>query len=91
MDVQCRLTRPRSDLARAGRSPDDEGDFQTLTMPGGLYATTSFVAFILTPLCSAAATLLANIPFFIKGYKFEGYADDGAAETKAVDVDASRA
>jgi Na+/proline symporter len=70
---------------------DDEGDFQTLTMPGGLYATTSFVAFILTPLCSAAATLLANIPFFIKGYKFEGYADDGAAETKAVDVDASRA
>ena len=38
------------------------------------------------PLPSAAATLLVNIPFFLKGYKFDGYAVDAAPST-AVEVE----
>ena len=64
-------------------------------MAGGLYTDTSFWAFLLTPLCSAATTLLANIPFFIKGYKFDGYVnavgDANAAPSKSVEIEASTA
>merc|ERR1712106_68007 len=63
----------------------EKGRYETLMMDGGLYTDTSFWAFVLTPLCSAAATLLANIPFFLKGYKFDGYAVD-AAPSKQVEV-----
>ena len=78
----------------------DLGNFETLVQPGGLYATTSFVAFILTPVCSGVATLLVNIPFFMKGYRFEGFAKDdkddkdaGAAggKDKELEVATSRA
>jgi hypothetical protein len=63
----------------------EAGNYKTLTMDGGLYSETSFWAFVLTPLCSAAATLLTNIPFFLKGYKFDGYAVD-APHSKEVEV-----
>jgi len=64
----------------------EDGNYETLMMDGGLYTDTSFYAFVLTPLCSAAATLLVNIPFFLKGYKFDGYAVD-AAPSNAVEVE----
>ena len=73
----------------------EAGNYETLMMAGGLYTDTSFWAFLLTPLCSAAATLLANIPFFIKGYKFDGYVnavgDANAAPSKSVEIEASTA
>ena len=61
----------------------DEGNYKTLVMDGGLYSDTSFWAFLLTPICSAAATLLANIPFFLNGYEF-AYAE--AAEAKSAEA-----
>lgn len=57
----------------------EEGNFVMLTKPGGLYATTSLVAFIATPTASGLMTLLVNIPYFLKGYKFEGYGKDAAS------------
>ena len=66
---------------------EDPGNFETLTMAGGLYSDTSFIAFIITPVCSGGATLLFNIPFFLKGYKFEGFVKEkDAADGKEVDI-----
>jgi len=39
----------------------------------GLYATTSLVAFVCAPVGSGLATLIANIPWFVSGYRFAGY------------------
>jgi Na+/proline symporter len=67
----------------------EDGLFQQLIKPGGLYASTSLVAFIATPVASGLATLLVNIPFFAKGYKFAGYpegAPPAAQPTAASDV-----
>ena len=70
----------------------EAGNYKTLTMDGGLYTETSFWAFLLTPLCSAAATLLANVPFFLKGYEFDGYeANTAAAKAVEVKVDTNKA
>ena len=71
---------------------DEAGNYKTLMMDGGIYKDTSFWAFLLTPLCSAAATLLANLPFFLKGYEFDGY-EANAEPSKAVEVkvDSSKA
>jgi len=73
----------------------EEGNYKTLMLAGGLYSDTSFWAFVLTPLCSAAGTLLANIPFFLKGYKFDGYANTvgsaNAAPSKSVEIETTPA
>jgi Na+/proline symporter len=41
----------------------EEGNFVKVLEPGGLYAKTSLVAFIVTPLASGLVTLLVAIPF----------------------------
>lgn len=46
-----------------------------MNRPGGLYAKTSLIAFIVTPFASGLVTLLVAIPFARKGYKFEGYGE----------------
>jgi len=61
----------------------EEGGYVTLFAPGGLYATTSFVAFIATPLVSGFTTLLVALPFMASGYKFGGFPDSAAAGTAA--------
>jgi Na+/proline symporter len=70
---------------------DDPSDFRTMLpdIPGasGLYADTSVVAFIVTPLASGLVTLAANIPWFRSGYRFAGFNEDMAAvkaEDKAI-------
>jgi Na+/proline symporter len=63
--------------------PYEEGNFVTLFAPGGLYATTSLIAFVATPLVSGGVTLLVAIPFALQGYQFAGFAaTDSAAATK---------
>tara|TARA_B110001452_G_scaffold161419_1_gene134371 strand:- start:627 stop:2315 length:1689 start_codon:yes stop_codon:yes gene_type:complete len=56
---------------------DDPANFNTLIpdIPGvsGLYADTSVVAFIMTPITSGLVTLLANVPWFRNGYRFTGF------------------
>ena len=49
------------------------GNFEMLFAPGGLYKTTSLVAFLLTPTVSAITTALVALPFYLSGYKFEGF------------------
>jgi Na+/proline symporter len=74
-------------LITFGVGVDSEpGNFVVLVQPGGIYATTSLVAFILTPVCSGIATLLANIPFFLRGYTFEGYPEPPPATASSTDV-----
>jgi len=64
---------------------NDEGELETptafamLVEPGGLYSNTALAAFIATPLCSGAVMLLANIPFFLNGYVFDGYPTSATA------------
>ena len=58
------------DVLLSGKTP---GPFEMLVKPGGLYSMTALVAFIATPAASGLATLACNIPYFLKGYKFEGY------------------
>mmetsp|Transcript_24178 Transcript_24178/g.48369 ORF Transcript_24178/g.48369 Transcript_24178/m.48369 type:complete len:551 (-) Transcript_24178:387-2039(-) len=53
--------------------PDDVGNFFWVLEPGGLYTNTALVGFILTPVCSGLATGLVAIPFYMQGYKHEGY------------------
>lgn len=69
---------------------DDPTDFKTMIpdIPGvsGLYADTSVVAFIMTPVASGIVTLTANIPWFRSGYRFAGFNKDTAGETAAADV-----
>jgi len=66
-------------------------DFKTLIPDiagvSGLYADTSIVAFLVTPLASGLATLAANIPWFRSGYRFEGYPPVAAESPRAGDVD----
>ena len=57
----------------------EPGSFETLMQPCQLHATT-FVAFVGLPICTSAATLFANTPFFIQGYKSEGLAGHGLAK-----------
>mmetsp|Transcript_103326 Transcript_103326/g.287629 ORF Transcript_103326/g.287629 Transcript_103326/m.287629 type:complete len:549 (-) Transcript_103326:256-1902(-) len=44
-----------------------------LVEPGGLYSQTSFVAFLVVPAVSGLVTMLANIPFHLRGYRFPGF------------------
>lgn len=53
----------------------EAGNFVKILEPGGLYAKTSLIAFIVTPFASGLVTLLVTIPFARKGYKFEGYGE----------------
>ena len=55
----------------------EAGGFVLLLAPGGLYSTTSLVAFIASSL-SGLVTIVA-IPFANNGYVFEGYAEGAAA------------
>ena len=59
------------------------GGFEVLFAPGGLYRTTSLVAFVATPLASAIVTVLVGAPLFLSGYRFAGYPNkevEGTAE-----------
>mmetsp|Transcript_35528 Transcript_35528/g.99809 ORF Transcript_35528/g.99809 Transcript_35528/m.99809 type:complete len:542 (+) Transcript_35528:169-1794(+) len=47
--------------------------FYILTAPGGLFSETSFIAFLLVPMISGLVTLLANVPYHLKGYRFGGF------------------
>ena len=60
---------------------NEAGNFVMLLAPGGLYATTSFVAFIVVPVASGIITAAVSVPFAMKGYAFDGY--PAAAPTDA--------
>jgi len=54
----------------------EAGNFFELMKPGGLYSTTSLVAFIVTPVASGLVTALVALPLhLICGYTFKGYPD----------------
>ena len=57
----------------------EAGGFVLLLAPGGLYSTTSLVAFIATLVSSGLVTTIVAIPFANNGYVFEGYAEGAAA------------
>jgi uncharacterized membrane protein len=55
---------------------DNENDgtpMKMLVQAGGLYSETSLVAFLVVPAASLVATLLVNIPYHMRGYRFEGF------------------
>ena len=70
---------------------DDPSDFKTMIpdIPGvsGLYADTSVVAFIMTPIASGLVTLLANVPWFLNGYRFTGFKTTEVAVTTTESAD----
>jgi hypothetical protein len=50
----------------------------------GLYSDTSLTAFIVVPSASVLVTLLVNIPYHLKRYRFAGFGE--VAEVKVAEV-----
>ena len=65
---------------------NEAGGFFLLLAPGGLYSTTSLVAFIATLFASGLVTAIVSIPFALKGYAFEGYPASDVEGAKPTDV-----
>jgi Na+/proline symporter len=65
----------------------EEGKYDMLLEAGGLYSDTALTAFIVVPFGSGIMTLLSNIPFYLKGYRFAGFADKpGTKVVKGADT-----
>lgn len=56
---------------------NDGTPMKMLVQAGGLYSDTSLVAFLVVPFASLAATLLVNIPYHVRGYRFAGFGEIG--------------
>jgi hypothetical protein len=54
---------------------NDGTPMKMLVDAGGLYSETSLVAFLVVPTASFLATLLVNIPYHLRGYRFEGFGE----------------
>lgn len=53
----------------------ENGDtpMKMLVQAGGLYSDTSLVAFLVVPAASFLATVVVNIPYHMRGYRFAGF------------------
>ena len=63
------------------------GEFVPMKMllaADGLYSNTSLTAFMVVPSASVLVTLLVNIPYHLKGYRFAGFGQ--VAEIKVAEV-----
>jgi len=69
----------------AGVNGENNGvPMRMLVQAGGLYSDTSLTAFLAVPGASFLATLLVNIPYHNKGYRFAGF---GAVKAQAIEVE----
>ena len=74
----------------------EAGGYVTLLAPGGLYATTALLAFLVVPVVSGVVTVAVAVPFHMQGYRFAGYPDaappsEATTGGKAVTVEMERA
>ena len=63
---------------------NDGTPMRMIIKPGGLYSDTSLTAFMIVPGASFFTTLLVNIPYHNKGYRFAGF---GAIKAQAIEVE----